>query len=87
MPFLRAGPEEPPPTDLQPLDPSLHTATVYEAESGATVIAAGTFQWAWALDGWGSRSFGGVTTPLDHRVAQMTRNLFDRLGDGSRRLT
>lgn len=85
-PVLGKRAEEPQPTDLVPLDGNRHTATVYEAESGATVIAAGTFQWAWALDRWGSREFGGVATPLDERVARITRNLFDRLGDGSGRL-
>ncbi len=59
-----------------------HNATVYTAQSGATVIAAGTFQWSWAIDGYGVRSYLGVRTPLDDRVARMTRNLFDRLGDG-----
>src|SRR5207344_1947112 len=32
----------------QPLDDRLHTATIYTAESGATVFAPGTFQWSWA---------------------------------------
>ncbi len=65
---------------FQPLDPALHTATCYTAESGATVVAAGTFQWSWALDGFGPRSRRGVSTPLDPRVGRMTRNLLDRLG-------
>jgi hypothetical protein len=66
----------------QPLDPDLHPATSYTADSGATVIAAGTFQWSWAMDAYGDRSYRGVTTPVDPRVGRMTRNLFDRLGDG-----
>ena len=61
----------------------VQTATIYSADSGATVFAAGTFQWSWALDTFGQRSFRGVTTPPDRRVERMTRNLFDRLGDGS----
>ncbi|HLO35635.1 MAG TPA: N,N-dimethylformamidase beta subunit family domain-containing protein [Candidatus Deferrimicrobium sp.] len=65
-----------------PADPSVHTATIYTADSGATVLAAGTFQWSWAIDGYGDRSYLGVATPLDARVARMTANLFDRLGDG-----
>ena len=66
----------------QPADPNVHTATIYTADSGATVFAAGTFQWSWALDGYGDRSYKGVATPRDERVVRMTRNLFDRLGDG-----
>jgi hypothetical protein len=63
--------------------PKVHTATIYTADSGATVFAAGTFQWSWALDSFGERSYRGRTTPPDERVERMTRNLFDRLGDGS----
>lgn len=62
--------------------PGLHTATIYTAESGATVFAAGTYQWSWALDRQADRSYRGVVTPVDDRVARMTANLFDRLGDG-----
>lgn len=60
--------------------PATHTATLYVAPSGATVFAAGTFQWSWALDGFGARSYKGVATPLDARVATMTENLFRALG-------
>ncbi len=63
-----------------PLDDRLHTATIYTTASGSTVFAAGTFQWSWALDAWGDRTYKGVTTPVDERVARMTRNLVDRLG-------
>jgi N,N-dimethylformamidase beta subunit-like protein len=66
----------------QPTDPRMQTATIYTSESGATVLAAGTFQWSWALDGYGSRSYRGFATPRDPRVERMTRNVFDRLGDG-----
>jgi N,N-dimethylformamidase beta subunit-like protein len=69
-------------TGPQPLDARTQTATAYTAASGATVIAAGTFQWSWALDTFGDRSYLGVTTPPDARVARMTRNILDRLGDG-----
>ena len=64
--------------------PPIHTATVYTASSGATVVAAGTFQWSWAIDEYGDRSYNGRATPFDRRVARMTQNLFDRLGDGPR---
>lgn len=62
--------------------PPVHNATMYTAQSGATVFAAGTFQWPWALDSYGGRAYQGVPTPVDERVSRMTRNLFDRLGDG-----
>lgn len=62
--------------------PPVHNATVYTAASGATVVAAGTFQWSWAIDTYGDRSYLGVATPVDARVSRMTQNLFDRLGDG-----
>ena len=70
------------PTGGTPAAPNVQTATIYTADSGATVFAAGTMQWSWALDGYGDRTFRGVLTPQDARVARMTRNLFDRLGDG-----
>lgn len=60
--------------------PPQATATIYTAPSGATVFAAGTQQWSWGLDGWGSPDFEGVTTPVDPRVATMTSNILDRLG-------
>ena len=60
--------------------PPLHTATMYTADSGATVFAAGTFQWSWAIDHFGDRSYRGAATPYDGRVVRMTENLFDRLG-------
>jgi hypothetical protein len=59
-----------------------HTATIYTGPSGATVLAAGTFQWSWAIDRYGDRAYHGVATPYDARVERMTTNLFDRLGDG-----
>jgi len=68
-------------TEIYP-SPPIHTATMYKADSGATVFAAGTFQWSWALDAYGDRMYAGVKTPVDPRVGIMTRNLFDRLGDG-----
>lgn len=61
------------------VSPAVHTATIYTAASGATVFAAGTFQWSWALDAYGARAYHGVPTPLDWRVERMTRNLLGRL--------
>ena len=63
--------------------PAVHSATMYTATSGATVFAAGTFQWSWAIDEFGDRSYRGFATPYDERVVRMTRNLFDRLGDSA----
>ena len=55
--LLAQSPVQPNCVDLRL--PSLHTATIYTAPSGATVFAAGTFQWSWALDGFGSRDYSG----------------------------
>jgi hypothetical protein len=60
--------------------PAIHNATTYTASSGATVFAAGTFQWSWAVDQFGDRSYRGFATPYYERVVRMTQNLFDRLG-------
>jgi hypothetical protein len=73
-------PDEP---TLRYRSPAVHTATMYTADSGATVFAAGTFQWSWAVDQFGDRSYRGFATPYDERVVRMTRNLFDRLGDST----
>jgi hypothetical protein len=53
---------------------------MYTVASGATVFAAGTFQWSWAIDDYGDRAYHGIATPLDARVERMTRNLVERLG-------
>ncbi len=78
--LLAQSPVEPDCVD--PRTPSIHTATMYTAPSGATVFAAGTFQWSWALDSFGRRTWAGIRTPLDRRVGIMTANLLNRLGDG-----
>jgi hypothetical protein len=70
------------PDHVDPDTPPFHTATMYVAPSGATVFAAGTFQWSWALDDFGRRTWAGIRTPLDRRVGIMTANLLNRLGDG-----
>jgi len=48
-------------------------STVYTAPSGATVFAAGTIQWSWALD-----SFGGGTSYLNTGVQRTTANVLAR---------
>ncbi len=68
--------------DVPYLAPPVHSSTIYTATSGATVVSAGTFQWSWAIDLYGDRSYRGHATPFDARVERMTSNLFDRLGDG-----
>jgi hypothetical protein len=67
------------PAPNEPRDP-VHNATIYTAQSGATVFSAGTMQWSWALDAWGSPDWEGVHTPVDPRVARITANILDRLG-------
>jgi hypothetical protein len=62
--------------------PAIHTSTIYVAPSGATVFAAGTFLWGLALDGYRGPDYREEYTPVDARIAKMTHNLFDRLGDG-----
>ena len=62
--------------------PPIHTSTIYTAASGATVFSAGTFLWSLALDGYRGPDYREEYTPVDARIAQMTKNLFDRLGDG-----
>jgi len=78
--LLAESPVEP--NCIDPRIPALHTATLYTAPSGATVFAAGTMQWSWALDSFGGRAWASIRTPLDKRVGIMTSNLFNRLGDG-----
>ncbi len=70
------------PDHVDPDTPPFQTATLYVAPSGATVFAAGTFQWSWALDDFGRRTWAGIRTPVDRRVGIMTANLLNRLGDG-----
>jgi hypothetical protein len=63
--------------------PTVHTATVYMTPAGGTVVAAGTYQWGWALDSFGQHAYQGRVTPTDSRVARVTTNIFHRLGDGT----
>ena len=49
-------------------------ATVYTAPSGARVFAAGSFQYAWGLDG-----YGAAEHRVDARLQRFTRNMFDDL--------
>jgi hypothetical protein len=60
--------------------PPVANATLYTAPSGATVFSAGTMQWSWALDAWGSFRYKGIQTPVDERVKRITKNVLDRLG-------
>jgi hypothetical protein len=63
--------------------PTLHTATVHTTPAGGTVVAAGTYQWSWALDTFGQHDYQGRFTPTDARVARVTTNIYRRLGDGT----
>jgi hypothetical protein len=56
-------------------------STIYTAPSGAIVFAAGTMQWSWGLDGWGTPALRPVGPHPD--VELITRNLLARfLGNG-----
>jgi hypothetical protein len=59
---------------------AVQNATIYTAPSGATVFAAGTMQWGWALDPWGNFSYRGVHTPVDPRAKLIAANILGRLG-------
>ncbi len=67
---------------LPSADPTVDAAnaTIYTAPSGATVFAAGTIQWSWGLDDWGSPEYQGYHTPPDPRVGIMTENVLNKLG-------
>src|SRR5579862_9314224 len=55
--------------------------TVYAAASGATVFAAGTFQFSWGLDNY-SRVLAGENSLVSFGAQQMTRNLLAKfIGD------
>lgn len=46
------------------------TSTVYTAKSGAVVFNAGTLQWSWGLDDFGSKleGYGSVVNPLAQKI-------------------
>jgi hypothetical protein len=52
-------------------------STIYTAPSGATVFAAGTVAWPWALDDFGHEDRGAYA---DDRLRRITKNIIDRLG-------
>lgn len=61
--------------------PAVQSAAVRDPAGGAGgLVAAGTFQWSWALDAYGQHAYNGRRTPLDARVERMTANVFDRFG-------
>jgi hypothetical protein len=61
--------------------PAMQSAVVRDPAGGAGgLVAAGTFQWSWALDPYGLHVYNGRRTPLDPRVERMTANVFDRFG-------
>jgi hypothetical protein len=61
--------------------PNLQNADAirYTASSGARVFASGAQQWSWALDTWGTRTYGR-TLPPDSRLQAFMRNALDDLG-------
>jgi hypothetical protein len=54
--------------------PKSADAVSYTARSGARVFSAGTLQYAWALD-----NYGSPATPVDERLQRFTRNMLDSL--------
>jgi N,N-dimethylformamidase beta subunit-like, C-terminal len=53
--------------------------TVYTAESGAIVFAAGTIQWSWGLDDYNADAFVPRVPPLSNTAAQkITHNVLER---------
>jgi len=58
-------------------------STIYTAPSGAIVFAAGTMQWSWGLDDWGTPNLRAVKASPD--VDRITKNLLAKfLGSGRR---
>lgn len=56
-----------------------HTV-VRTTPSGSRVVAVGTIQWSWALDGFGQHTDPeGNVTPVDERLQALTRNLLAAL--------
>ena len=53
-------------------------ATLYRANSGAFVFAAGTIQWSWGLDDWGAPALRPVVSHPD--VRRVTANLMQAFG-------
>ncbi len=51
-------------------------SSLYQAESGATVFAAGTIAWPWGLDDFGHETWGAYA---DDRLRKITANIIDRL--------
>jgi hypothetical protein len=54
--------------------------TIYEAASGAQVFAAGSIQWSWGVD-----DFSAVPSRVSPAAQQITRNVFARFTQTSRR--
>ncbi len=52
------------------------SSTLYQADSGATVFAAGTIAWSWGLDNYGHEAKGAFA---DDRLRKLTANIMDRL--------
>lgn len=54
--------------------------TIYRADSGALVFAAGSIQWAWGLDDFNAP--GARTSRLNPAAQQITRNILNRFENG-----
>jgi hypothetical protein len=63
-------------------DNEAHTVAVPSASAGL-VVAVGSVQWSWALDGFGRHVDGlGHETAVDPRVQALTRNMLVALRGG-----
>lgn len=51
--------------------------TIYAAESGALVFAAGSVQWSWGLDGYNAPAWH--TSRTSDAAQRITRNVLDRM--------
>jgi hypothetical protein len=65
-------------TWVQPLklEKSVTESTIYTAPSGAIVFAAGTMQWSWGLDDWGTPWLRTARRSPD--VERITKNVLAR---------
>lgn len=64
------------PVDGEGIGNDTAVSVLYQAESGATVITAGTASWSWALDDYGHAGAGAFA---DDRLRRVTANIIERL--------
>jgi hypothetical protein len=57
-------------------------SSLYIAESGAGVFAAGTIRWNWFLDDFGGSYYEKKVNRADKHIQKLTEHLFTAMGDG-----